>query len=145
MTPERAAELVTAWVRCYTRRLPAAVAERRLDEIGADLHDHIGHERAAGTTDRRITLSVLSRLVRGVAADTAWRNHIRPWKEDLVKSFAANLAVALVLVVVGVAAMVYGGEDDAPGLVLIGLLFVAGAAFLGVRALYRRRQGAGRP
>lgn len=145
MTAQRAAALVTRWVRCYTRRLPAGVAERRIDEISADLYDHIAHERARGTSDRRIALSVLSRMVRGLAADASWRNRIRPWKGDLMKSFAVNLATALVLAAVGAAAMVYGGNDDAPGLVLIGLLLIAGAGVIGVRALYRRRDTAGRP
>lgn len=73
MTPERAVGLVARWVRFYTRRLPAEVAQRRVDEIGADLHDHIAHERAEGTSDRRIALSILSRMVRGLAADASWR------------------------------------------------------------------------
>ena len=75
MTPERAAELVARWVRCYTRRLPTPIAQRRVDEIAADLHDHIAHERSRGTSDRRIALSILSRMVRGVAADASWHGH----------------------------------------------------------------------
>ena len=58
MTPERVVRLVDRWVRFYTRKLPAPVAQRRVDEIGADLHDHIAHERARGTSDRRIALSI---------------------------------------------------------------------------------------
>ena len=54
MTPERMAELVGRWVRFYTRDLPTAIAGRRVDEIDADLHDHIAHERANGTSDRGI-------------------------------------------------------------------------------------------
>lgn len=73
MTPERVAALVTRWVRFYTRDLPAPVAARRTDEIGADLDEHIAHERAVGTTEPRIALAVASRMVRGVAADVAWR------------------------------------------------------------------------
>ena len=73
MTPERSAEMVARWVRLYTRDLPTPVAERRTDEIAADLHDHIAHERARGTSDRRIALSILSRMVRGLAADASWR------------------------------------------------------------------------
>jgi hypothetical protein len=73
MTPERAAELVARWVRFYTRDLPTAIAERRINEIDADLHDHIAHERAQGTSDRRTALSILSRMVRGLAADASWR------------------------------------------------------------------------
>jgi hypothetical protein len=73
MTPEQIAELVARWTRFYTRDLPTPIARRRIDEIDADLHDHIAHERAQGTSDGRIALSILSRLVRGLAADTSWR------------------------------------------------------------------------
>jgi hypothetical protein len=73
MTPERMAELVARWVRFYTRELPTRVAQRRVDEINADLHDHIEHERARGTSERRIALSIVSRMVRGLPADTSWR------------------------------------------------------------------------
>lgn len=147
----RAAGLVTRWVRCYTRQLPAPLAERRIDEISADLYDHIAHEHARGTGDRRIALSVLSRMVRGLAADASWRGRIRPWSGDLMKSFAAVLAAALALAAVGVAAIVYGGEDDAPGLVLIGIVLIVGALAIGVRTGHRRgqsiagRQGVDRP
>ena len=73
MTPERMAELVTRWVRFYTRNLPAPLARRRIEEIDSDLHDHVAHERAHGTGDRRIALSILSRMVRGLPADASWR------------------------------------------------------------------------
>ena len=52
MTPERMAGLVARWARLYTRDLPTPVAERRVTEIDADLHDHISHERAEGATTR---------------------------------------------------------------------------------------------
>jgi hypothetical protein len=82
MTPERIAELVARWVRFYTRNLPASIAERRIDEIDADLHDHIAHERAHGTKDWRIALGVAARMLRGLAADASWRGrmivHSRP-------------------------------------------------------------------
>jgi hypothetical protein len=73
MTPERIAELVARWVRFYTRDLPAPIAQRRVDEIDADLHDHIAHERAGGISDWRIALGIVSRMVRGLVADAAWR------------------------------------------------------------------------
>jgi hypothetical protein len=143
MTPERtrrAAELVTRWVRCYTRQLPAPIAERRIAEISTDLHDHITHEQIRGTSDRRIALSVLSRMVRGLAADASWRGHIRPWRGDLMKSFAATLAVALAISAVGVLAILYGSGDDSPGLVLIGILLIVGSFAIGVRTAHRRGQ-----
>ena len=65
MTPERMARLVAAWVRFYTRRQPPAVAQRRREEIDADLHDQIAHEREAGTSERRIALSIAGRMVNG--------------------------------------------------------------------------------
>ena len=74
MTPERMAAVVARWVRFYTRGLPAPIAGRRVDEIDADVHDHIAHERTNGTSDRPIALSILSRMVRGVAADVSWRD-----------------------------------------------------------------------
>ena len=138
MTIRRATAVVLSWVRFYTRRLPAAIAERRVAEISADLHDHITDEQARGTGDRRIALGVLSRMVRGLAADASWRNRIRPWRRDIMKSPAANLAAATALAAVGVLAFLYGGYDDSPGLQLIGVLLVVGALTIGYRTARRR-------
>ena len=134
MTPERVVRLVARWVRFYTRGLPAAIAERRVDEIGADLHDHVAHERRVGTSDRRIALSILSRMARGLTADASWRRRVRPPKGNPMKPLLAVLAAAL-----GVAAIVLGGADDSPGLQLLGVLFVVGAVALGVRTVQRGR------
>jgi len=41
-------------------------------------------------------------------------------------------------VVIGVAAFVYGGADDSPGLQLLGALLVLGAVVLAVRRIRRR-------
>jgi hypothetical protein len=73
MKPDRMARLVARWVRLYTRGLPGPIAERRIEEIDADLHDHIAHERTGGRADRRIALGVFSRMARGLPADAAWR------------------------------------------------------------------------
>ena len=133
MTPERVAGLVAWWVRFYTRSLPAPVARRRVDEMDADLHDHIAHERADGTSDRRIALGVLSRMVRGLAADASWRRRVRPRRRPVMKPLLAVLAI-----VIGIAAIVLGEGDDSPGLQLPGVLFVLGAVALGVRSRRRR-------
>jgi hypothetical protein len=202
MTPERMAELVARWVRFYTRQLPTPIAQRRVDEIDTDLHDHIEHERARGTRDRRIALSILSRMVRGLAADVAWRGRQAKvaadpstreqtmktskalarsaarvalgvafiltlplvamlFTDDVVWSLAdfavvgvllttigvalelavrkaGNLAAALGIAAIGVAAAVFGKADDAPGLVLIGILLIVSAGALGVRTAQRR-------
>jgi hypothetical protein len=138
MTPERAAETVSRWVRFYTRELPPPIAQRRIDEIGADLHDHIGQERARGASDRHIALSILSRMTRGLIADVSWRRQIRPLKGDLMKSFPV-LAPVSGVVAIGVAAIVFGETGDAPGLVLLGLLFIVGALAFAVTPSLRTR------
>jgi hypothetical protein len=138
MTPERAVELVERWVRFYTRELPTPIAQRRVDEIGVDLHDHVSHERAQGASDRRIALSILSRMARGLTADLSWRQRVRSLKGDLVNRFAILLPV-LGVVAIGVAAILFGEADDAPGLVLIGILLIVGALAFGLRPALRRK------
>ncbi len=126
MTPERVAGLVGRWVRAYTRSLPSVVAERRIDELEADLHDQIATERAKGIDDGQIARSILSRMVRGIGADIAWRwDAARPARprhriEDTMNTTMAYrlglaLAVASMLFLLwGVAAMgIVGAEGDA--------------------------------
>jgi hypothetical protein len=139
LTPERATELVTRWVRFYTRELPTPIAQRRVDEIAADLHDHVAHERSRGTSDRHIALSILSRMARGLTADVSWRRRIRPLKGDLMKPFVPVLAPVLGAVAIGVAAIVFGEADDAPGLVMLGLLVIVGAFAFGAIPALRTR------
>jgi hypothetical protein len=198
MTPRRMAELVSRWVRFYTRDLPPPVAQRRIDEIEADLHDHIAHERAHGTSDRRIALGIVSRMVRGLAADASWRGkalghpstpkEVRKMSKTAYRSAVrVALATACVLLVplvamqitdevdwgvadfviagvllggtglllelaarqprnvayraaaiaIGVAVIVLGEADDAPGLVLFGGLLIIGTVALALRTAQR--------
>jgi hypothetical protein len=139
MTPERVAALVARWVRFYTRDLPPRVARRRVGEIDADLHDHIAHERDSGASDWRIAVGVLSRMVRGVAADIAWRAErveaitdrpstaggSQPMNTTAYR-FALALALATVLFLLwGAAAMgLIGAEGDRFDLMYIGVLAV---------------------
>jgi hypothetical protein len=201
MTPERMAELVAIWVRLYTRDLPPAVAQRRVDELAADLHDQIAHGRSTGIGDRRIAFAIVSRMLRGLAADAAWRGRqarpaARPstleetmkmrkslsraavrvalgvalvlslplvatqitndvvWSAadfalagvllatvgvalELAVKKAGNLVTAIGVAALGIAAAVLGEADDAPGLVLLGILLVVSASALGVGAAQR--------
>ena len=73
MNPEQVGAGVLRWVRWYTRDLPAAVADRRLQEIRADIHDHIEHQRRSGVGDSQVVRELASRLIRGLAADMSWR------------------------------------------------------------------------
>jgi hypothetical protein len=203
MTPERMAELVGHWVRFYTRDLPTPIAQRRVEEIDADLHDHIAHERANGISDRRIALGIASRMVRGLAADAAWRGRQAKLAahpstpEDTMKTSktlyrsaarvalgvalilslplvamlftdevvwsladfavagvllaaigvalelavkkAGNLPTAIGIAAVGVAAAIVGKADDAPGLVLLGIVLIVSACALGVRTAQHSR------
>lgn len=45
--------------------------------------------------------------------------------------------LAVLAVVLGIAAFVYGGADDSPGLQLLGALLVIGAVVFGVRTARR--------
>ncbi len=198
MTPERIAALVAWWVRLYTRGVPAPVSARRREELDADLHDHIAHERAHGAGDRRIALRVAGRMVRGMPADAAWRGRAlarSSTRKDRmstttplarsVRRVALGTAIVLLLpllgmlvadgvdwgvfdfvfaaalvagtgallelaarragalvyrlaaAALGVAAIVLGEADDAPGLVGFGLLVIAGAVVLTVRTVQR--------
>jgi hypothetical protein len=47
--------------------------------------------------------------------------------------------VAILAVALGVAAIIYGGADDSPGLQLIGVLIIDGAVAVGVRIALRNR------
>jgi hypothetical protein len=195
------AGLVARWVRFYTRGLPEPVAQRRVEEIDADLHDHIAHERAGGTGEGRIARGIASRMARGLAADITWRGRqtkIASTREETMKvsksvsrsairvalgvalilmvplvvtltsdgeawsvfDFVAagiflaaigvvielavkrvgNLALAIGIAVVGVLAGVAGEADDAPGLVLLGIVLIVSAFALGVRSRTRPAQ-----
>jgi hypothetical protein len=194
MTPERMAGLVAQWVRFYTRDLPTPIAQRRIDEIGGDVHDHIAHERAHGTGERRISLSIASRMLRGLAADAAWRRqtiaHASTPKEvmklrkpavrvalvtacvllvplvamqitdevdwgvfdfvlagvllagtglllELAVKKPRNVVYRVATVAIGVAAIVLGEMDDAPGLMLFGGLLIVGTVALALRTAQR--------
>jgi hypothetical protein len=179
MSPERVASIVVRWVRLYTRGLPPAAAARRIDELTADLHDQVAHERAAGVADARIARTLAARALRGVPSDLAWRRPKAPvrvvlfvaallavpgvgtlvsdqfvWSAadfvlagillaivatafELALRRSGNLVAGAALGALGVAACLLGDADDAPGLVLLGLLLLASACAIVVRRVRR--------
>lgn len=150
MSPERAATFVTRWVRLYTAGLPASVAHRRREEIGADLTDHIAHGRSVGVEESRIARTIAWRMLRGAPADVSWRGHelrtarTHSNKEQTMTSTLARPALRVSAFVVAVLAIPFVGmvlsEDvvwSASDFVLAGaLLTVIGACF---EAAVRRR------
>jgi hypothetical protein len=56
---------------------------------------------------------------------------------ELAVKRTGNRATALGVAVVGIAAAILGNADDAPGLVLIGILLIVSACALGVRTARR--------
>jgi hypothetical protein len=126
MTPERMAGLVARWVRFYTRKLPPEVAQRRIDEMDADLHDHIAHEREQGTGERRIALSLLARMVRGLPADASWRRR----KTGSIAVGRVVLVTALILLVPAAANVFSDGADWGAGDFVLAALLLGGSGLL---------------
>lgn len=203
MSPERVAAVVARWVRLYSAGLPRPVAHRRIDEILADLHEQTTHERSRGVTEPRIARRLASRMLRGAAADVAWRAHTTrnarrhateaptikehsmgtttfatsavrvgafvlailaiplvgtavssefDWSVadfvlagillgiigiciDAAIRRRGNLLIAVLVAGLGLAAGVAGELDDAPGLVLLGAMLIAGGAAVAQRRL----------
>jgi hypothetical protein len=128
VTPERAARAVRHWVSWYTRGLAAPLAQRRIDEIDADLHDQIADERSRGTRSLRVALSILSRMARGIPADLSWRRSMQPSGGGLdMRAFAALLVVALLVAAVAFIA------DSGP--IILGSATLVGLAALVALAL----------
>jgi hypothetical protein len=137
MTPERVAGLVALWVRLYTYRLPPAVGRRRIEELDADLHDHIAHERAAGTSERRIAGSLAARMLRGLPADVSWRGRMMPL--GLARS-AVRIALptTLVLLVPLVGMQLSAGFDWSVADFVVAGVLLAGTGVLFELALRSR-------
>lgn len=62
----RATDLILRWCDVYTRGLNPAIAGDRRDELASDLWEHAAAEPKASA-------AILSRAIRGVPADLAWR------------------------------------------------------------------------
>ena len=150
MSPERAVAQVERWVRAYTAGLPADVAERRREELRADLHDQVAHERALGHDEARIARAVRRRALRGAAADLSWSTHrrraARAERRHESRPATARSALAVVAFVVAVLAIPLVGTLVSDGVGWsVGDFTLAGTLLVvigtGADAARRRRGG----
>lgn len=88
-----AATLCRQWVRLYTRKLPDAEAQRRLEEIESDLFEHACDAREAGVGESRLNAEVLARVLVGVPADLSWRRATR--QEPLMRLAVGGIAMSM--------------------------------------------------
>jgi hypothetical protein len=65
--------LARAWVRTYTRGVPAAMRDARREEIACDLWEQRHDQRSAGRRALLTAADVLGRVIRGAPCDLAWR------------------------------------------------------------------------
>jgi hypothetical protein len=65
--------LARAWVRLYTRGLPAQLRDSRRAEIECDLWEQRHDEQSRRSRRSATTARVLGRVLRGVPSDLSWR------------------------------------------------------------------------
>ena len=145
MNAELAASMVGRWCRLYTSGLPGDIADRRVEEVEADLHDHLAHERAAGTGEGRLALDLLSRMGRGIPADVAWRDGVltshdwapaearRRGRRAYRRGIASAVGAALVLFWMIGALGVIGDSGDAADLLFASVFAVGLLGAVSVR------------
>jgi hypothetical protein len=71
--PTLAAGLTRAWVRLYTRGVPADLRAARRAELDSDVWEHEQLRAAEGLHPGRVAFEIVARLAVGMAADLSWR------------------------------------------------------------------------
>lgn len=138
MTPERIARVVARWTQLYTAGLPRPVADRRREEIDADVHEQITYERSAGVDDSRVALALASRMVRGAIADVSWRHGERriartnPSEEQRLMNTVNRSALRVTVFVLAVLAIPYVGSVVSEDVEWSGFDFVLAGIVLAV-------------
>ena len=61
------------WGRAYTRSAPEPDRSARRGELAADVHDQLADAQARAVPEHRAARSLVGRVLRGIAADLAWR------------------------------------------------------------------------
>jgi hypothetical protein len=154
--PRRADAFALWWVDRYTATLADAVAERRRDEICSDLWEQRAAAARAAVPSTLVGLSVLRRVVAGIAADLSWRRgqlaaargrspaHARRLWWTVRRSWWQALAAVLGVIEVATAVSIplEGASTAGPGHIVLlaasGILVLAGLA---QRPIHRQRGG----
>jgi VIT1/CCC1 family predicted Fe2+/Mn2+ transporter len=135
-----AARLTGAWVRLYTRGLPADVRAARQAELESDLWEHEQWRR--GEVRRgRVAYEIVARLIGGMGADLSWRTAYRKARRQSIDPFGGGamtellkkhgmtaLAIALGVWATTVVPILIGSDDrlQAAVSVAFGLLILGG-------------------
>ena len=101
-----------AWLRLYTRRVPADVAAARCAEIESDTWE-MQHDPHMAPGLRRVWIAA-ERLLRGIPDDLAWHLENAAIEEQLVvrRVFALTAATVLVLSLLAVPSFFLKGRRE---------------------------------
>lgn len=90
------------WGRAYTRTAPEPDRSARRAELAADVHDQLVDARARGVPEHQVARNVIGRVMRGMAADLAWRTGVErtPARLDWHLSHPGTLLAGLFVVLV---------------------------------------------
>ncbi len=70
------ASVVVFWTRVYTAGLPAAIRDRRREEIGADVREQLEDARSRHERPATTAALLISRMARGAWHDVSWRREV---------------------------------------------------------------------
>ena len=144
--------LGTWWVERYTSTAPHPAGADRRAEVRADLHDQQAHARVHGLSERQVSLDVMSRVLRGMAADVAWRvrSEREPGRLEWHLSHPSSVLGALFVVLVPAAMSLDTVRARPDGVVpvevvlssMVALLSASAMGFAAVAGARRVRAGA---
>jgi hypothetical protein len=126
---DRSTRVVRWWVRRYTAGLAPSDAWDRRAEIDSDLAEHCHARRGDGWAHRHIVRERVTRLVRGMRADLAWR-------QDLLHRNTNRLANTATGAVTAVASLLIAGYHFVFAAYLLGTTTLGERRFLGGLGAY---------
>ncbi|MDC3402457.1 hypothetical protein OAX95_00805 [bacterium] len=118
---QRPPRIVGRWVGVYTAGLPDDVAAERRAELDSDIWEQL-HD-----PDNATTISIISRLARGVSADLLWRIETRYHLGGLMQGttiIATRIAAALVSLIAAFI-LLWGLTWTSPPILAVAVVFGA--------------------